>query len=67
MVKQELLVTSYELEFKSESLNSRARFEIHVLTSKGAGSNPRDASMNLRVQIDKFKNHLINENSSKQR
>ena len=58
----ELKAWKHELKFKSASSNpqvtsSNPRVQIHEL---------RVQLYKLRVQIHEFKNHLINENSSKQ-
>ena len=55
MIKHELQVTSWNL--KITSWNLKMQVQIHEL---------RVRIHELSVQIHEFKNHLINENSSKQ-
>ena len=55
VMSYKLLVMSWKL--KSRSWNSKVQV---------SSSNPQILIPNLQVQIHKFKNHLINENSSKQ-
>ena len=69
MVKREVWVASYELlvtsfKLKSTSWNSKVRVQVHELRVQI--HELRVQIHELRVQIHEFKNHLINENSSKQ-
>ena len=60
----ELRVTSYELKAQKDELNLKVRVQIHELRVQiyELGVQIQE----LRIQTHKFKNHLINENSSKQ-